>query len=142
MMELNVFGVCNNYTKIYLSKLLKIIKSTLQRTIEFELYKAIPIPKKSIPLEEILNFKEKYNDELMTLRLCLSAMYDEIIRSPDQIYTKSIKLSQLVKAIDDLHKSMDSHKVMKNKFLASKKIVLRTDFFRFNWGNSSRLWNI
>ena len=64
----------------------------------------------------------------MTLRLCLSAMYDEIIRSPDQIYTKSIKLSQLVKAIDDLHKSMDSHKVMKNKFLTSKKIVLRTDF--------------
>lgn len=106
----------------------KNIKTTLQRTIEFELYKAIPIPKKSIPLEEILNFKEKYNDELMTLRLCLSAMYDEIIRSPDQIYTKSIKLSQLVKAIDDLHNSMDSHKVMKNKFLASKKIVLRTDF--------------
>ena len=40
----------------------KNIKSTLQRTIEFELYKAIPIPKKSIPLEEILNFKEKYMD--------------------------------------------------------------------------------
>ena len=106
----------------------KNIRKTLQRTIEFELYKAIPIPQRSIPLEEILNFKEKYNDELIMLRLCLSAMYDEIISSPDQIFTQNTKMLQLEKAICDLHKSMDSHKVMKNKCLASHKIVLRTDF--------------
>lgn len=106
----------------------KNIRKTLQRTIEFELYKAIPIPQRSIPIEEILNFKEKYNDELIMLRLCLSAMYDEIISSPDQIFTQNTKMLQLEKAICDLHKSMDSHKVMKNKCLVSHKIVLRADF--------------
>lgn len=47
----------------------------------FEIYSAIPIPDKQVPLEELLDFKLKRKDQIESLQLCLDAIYSRVINS-------------------------------------------------------------
>lgn len=96
-----------------------------QETIELDLYKAIPIPHCDVPLEDILNFKQKYQNELLAFRILMLEMYHEIIQSPDKIVAKNIKLLKLEKALSDLHKSLNAESIKKS--LVSQKIILKLD---------------
>lgn len=51
----------------------------------FNLIGAIPVPDKDVPLEEILEFKRKRRDELLTLRIAIDGFVNEIHQSGDSV---------------------------------------------------------
>ncbi len=53
------------------------------RSIEIELYNALPSATKDTPLEDILRFKEKRQSELLALRIEMVRLYQEISSSGD-----------------------------------------------------------
>ena len=93
-----------------------------KKIIEFDLYNSIPLPSLDVPLNDVLEFKEKHKAELLAFRVLMDEMYLSIINSPDQLTAKSAALLRLSMAISDLHKSMESASI--NRSLLSYRIVL------------------
>lgn len=58
--------------------------SVKTRTLEVELYQSLPIPTAEVPLEKILEFKVRRNDELLEFRELVDNLYSDIITSGDQ----------------------------------------------------------
>jgi hypothetical protein len=106
----------------------------MSKSIEFELYNAIPIPHKDVPFNDILEFKEKYRSDLIALRSVLDEMYLNIIKSPDPILAKNVALTRLSGAISDVHKAMQSQSIIRS--LTSYKIVLNN--FNDIWDTVTR----
>ncbi|QHB84187.1 hypothetical protein GIS01_19655 [Aeromonas veronii] len=93
-----------------------------KKVIEFDLYNSIPLPSSTVPLNDILEFKEKHRAELLAFRMLMDEMYLSIINSPDQLSAKSAALLRLSVAISDLHKSMESSSIQRS--LLSYRVVL------------------
>jgi hypothetical protein len=51
---------------------------------EFNLYQAIPVPDKDVPLPEILEFRQKRRDELLRLRIEMDAIFTKIAKRADE----------------------------------------------------------
>ncbi len=67
-----------------------------------ELHRAIPIPKGDVPLAEILEFKNRRNDELLNLRSHLDSLSNQII-DPNNLPTNlESKISEIDSACADL----------------------------------------
>lgn len=92
------------------------------KAIEFELYNCLPIPHREVPLNDILEFKEKYHSELLTFRCLMDEAYLSIINSPDAELAKRVAITRLSMAISDLHKAMQSKSMARS--LLSYKVVL------------------
>lgn len=92
------------------------------RTIEVELYKALPTPAENVCLDDILDFKEKRRSELQAFRTIMDELYLEIANSSDIPRAKSATLLRLEKAIQDLHRVADESWV--NKLISSMKVEL------------------
>ena len=73
-----------------------------RRAILVELFRSVPIPKKEIPLADILDFKEKRKDELLTFRLEIDALYQDISRSTDVNHSIYFSKIRIEKACTDL----------------------------------------
>jgi hypothetical protein len=69
--------------------------------IDFELYKAIPVPDRGVPLAEVLDFKLKREAELKALRARLDEVHQIILDAPDRALARGIQLDALEKAIED-----------------------------------------
>ncbi|PSU66018.1 DUF6236 family protein [Photobacterium phosphoreum] len=93
-----------------------------KKVIEFDLYNSIPLPSSDVPLNDILEFKEKHKSELLAFRMLMDEMYLNIINSPDQLSAKSAALLRLSVSISDLHKSMKSASIKRS--LLSYRVVL------------------
>lgn len=78
--------------------------TTAQEGILISLYGAIPIPSEEVPLPEILNFRQKRRDELLSFRAHLDSLAQEISSSKDTQAELKRKLSELDKACSDLAK--------------------------------------
>lgn len=73
------------------------------RTIEVELYSAVPVPAADVPFEEILEFKQRRRDELLSFRSVMDELYQEVAKAADIPRAKLQAITQLEKAIQDLH---------------------------------------
>ncbi len=90
--------------------------SNIQKpSIEFELFNSLPIPDKNVPLDKILEFKQKRYDELIAFRTYMDELYLNIINSQDiprsKIHTID-KISQSLKEIDTLLKESKISRVL------------------------------
>ena len=92
------------------------------RALEIELYNALPVPSDEVPLEDILLFKERRNDELFALRDALDKLYLAVIDSPDPARAKSAALNRLEQTLVDLHKV--TNESWPSKLLSSLKVEL------------------
>jgi Family of unknown function (DUF6236) len=71
------------------------------RGILVRLYEAIPVPDKEVPLQDILEFKEKRQDELLALRYHLDSIYQRIVTAGDGELALQSEIDALEKAIVD-----------------------------------------
>lgn len=67
-----------------------------------ELHRAIPIPKHDVPLAEILEFRQRRQDELILLRLQLESFVSEIEGSEDKVSALHKRLAELDQACANL----------------------------------------
>ena len=74
------------------------------------LYNALLVPEGNIPLEAVLEFKERRNDELLALRHYLDDVYLKIITSPDSSLTELSEIERLDIAIANYTKSIKEKK--------------------------------
>ena len=82
--------------------------NTLPKTgIEFELLNCLPVPQADVPLNDILEFKEKRNSELLAVRIYLNDLYQSIINSADIPRAKNAALGRLELSLKDLDKTMN-----------------------------------
>lgn len=77
------------------------------RGILFRLHRALPVPDKDVPLDDILQFKERRRPELIGLRSQLEAAYLRVASSPDQPLAESSELAALDLALSDLLKARE-----------------------------------
>lgn len=67
-----------------------------------ELHKAIPIPTQDVPLAEILEFKERRKDELLSLRVHLESLGQELKKSENLTDDMQKAISKIDSACSDL----------------------------------------
>lgn len=60
-----------------------------------QLIKAIPVPDKDVPLNDVLEFKEKRRDEMLSLRIALDNIYNRIINSKDSEHALNSALNEI-----------------------------------------------
>lgn len=70
------------------------------------LHRAIPVPDKDVPLEDVLKFKEKRHSELLALRHYLEAIYIRVANSEDGKFALVSETEALEKAAMDHVKSV------------------------------------
>jgi hypothetical protein len=72
--------------------------------VSFKLYNALSIPEGDVPLNDILEFKSKRNDQLVSLRHHLDDVYQKILASPDRPLAEITEIERLDKNIADYNK--------------------------------------
>lgn len=72
--------------------------------LSIELLRSIPIPKSDVPLEDILNFKERRKDELNYLRIHIDHLVKEIQSSPEKTQASEKIMREIDTACADLLK--------------------------------------
>ena len=65
------------------------------------LYRAIPVPDKDVPLEDILKFRQRRRSELLALRHHLEAVYQKVISAGDGALAWNTEVERLQEAIKD-----------------------------------------
>lgn len=98
-------------------------ESSIQtRALEIELYNSLPIPKNDVPLEEILEFKQRRNDELKEFRYLMDSLYEEILKAQDteRAIEKNIDLIQ--RKVIDIHRVMEESRI--KRIFGSVKVNL------------------
>jgi hypothetical protein len=72
------------------------------RGILVELYRAIPIPDKDVPLQDILEFREARRPELLRLRNALDELYTKVNNSPDPAFELRRRVDEIQASCSDL----------------------------------------
>ena len=96
--------------------------STELVTADFELSRALPLPKADFPLEKLLEFKLQRKDELDALRMVLDDLYLEISNSGDIPRSKIAQIQRLERAISDLDKV--AQQSWGERVLASRRVSI------------------
>ncbi|MEG0259612.1 MAG: DUF6236 family protein [Lysinibacillus sp.] len=82
-----------------------------KRAIEFELINCVPIPTVDVPLETILEFKTRRNDELLAFRNAIDKLYEEIINSLDDDRAKQRIFTEIQLNSNDLIRVMGESRI-------------------------------
>jgi hypothetical protein len=69
--------------------------------ILFKLHKCLLVPDRTVPIQEVLEFKCRRNAELVALRHHLSDVYQKILSSPDSELAYCVEIERLEKALAD-----------------------------------------
>lgn len=75
------------------------------------LYRAVPVPDKDVPLQDILEFREKRSDELFAIRNEIGNLYDEVRNSIDLDFSLQQCINRIDKACTDLIKVKKERKL-------------------------------
>jgi hypothetical protein len=94
----------------------------MARTLEVELYRAIPVPSRETPIEEVLELRRRRSDELRAYRGAIDDLYLEIIRSPDIPFAKNRAVEKLQQSVVDLHR------VMSETRMGQSVVSVKVDF--------------
>jgi hypothetical protein len=100
--------------------------SKLFPAIEFELWKCLPTPNLDVPLNEILEFKDKRSSELISLRVYMDEMYQNIISTADIPRAKDTAITKLEKALADVNQTLDEFGI--SKIISSLRGYISGDF--------------
>lgn len=92
------------------------------RTVEVELYSAIPVPIPEVPFEDVLAFKAKRNDELMAFRSAMDSLYEGIISSADVPRAKVRAIENIERSVTDLNRVFSER--WAQKLLSTVKVEL------------------
>jgi len=95
-------------------------------TVDFELYGMLPVPSGDTPLADILEFKEKRNDELVVFRNYLDDIYQKIMSSADIPRAKNTELTRLEMAINDLNRVLGESGM--RRVVTSLRNTINADF--------------
>ncbi len=95
-------------------------------TADLALNQCLPVPKPDTPLDKVLDFKMRHNDELLALRSTLDELYLEITKSADIPRSKIVQIQRLEQAIKDLNQV--AKQSWSERLLASRKISLDIKF--------------
>ncbi|ENB7471730.1 DUF6236 family protein [Klebsiella pneumoniae] len=76
--------------------------SVVKQTLRFDLCNLLPVPGTDVNLNEILEFKERRADELITLHSYIDELYFEVINSGDFELSKAKAFDGFKRAIADL----------------------------------------
>lgn len=88
--------------------------SHINNVLRVTLAGALPVPNADVPINEILEFKERRSDELGALHIALDELYIDILKSPDQNLSTQKAFEQLKLDIENLNKvSFDWFKLTK-----------------------------
>lgn len=79
-------------------------KADRKEVLRFELADLLPVPPKDIPLHEILEFKERRKDELLSLHGYLDELYFEVLKSGDFDLQRAKAISGLRTSLDALNR--------------------------------------
>jgi hypothetical protein len=82
------------------------------RGVLVKLHRAVPVPQKDVPLEDIVRFKEKRRPELLAFRHHLERLYQDIVASPDQALRTQSETEALQLAIADMIRSSRGSKML------------------------------
>lgn len=74
----------------------------LSPSLEIELYNSLPSPGANVSLDDVLEFKERYSDELFSFRAGMDEIYLDITKSGDIPRAKNAAIHRLEKAISDI----------------------------------------
>jgi Family of unknown function (DUF6236) len=99
------------------------------RALLIELYRAIPVPDKDVPLADVLEFRERRYSELMRLRSEIDGLYQDVARAEDKAFALArctnrvdlacrdllavTKESMMPFRLSDLKMSFDMKKIVK-----------------------------
>lgn len=83
----------------------------MARTLEVELYRAIPVPSRDTPIEKVLDLRRRRPDELRAYRGAIDDLYLETIRSPDTAFAKTRAIEKLQQSVVDLHRVMNETRI-------------------------------
>ena len=80
-----------------------------------QLYQAIPVPDKDVPLQDILEFRSKRSAELLALRYRLEAIYQRVVVAGDGALALNTEIGALEQAIaEHIKVSMESKMSFRN----------------------------
>jgi len=88
--------------------------TTPTRAVEYQLWNALPVPQHEIPLDDILEFKEKRRDELLALRVHLDEMYQSIISAADIPRAKTSEVAKLEAALAEVDRALGEFGIVKS----------------------------
>ena len=74
--------------------------------IDYELWNALPVPKKDVPLNDILEFKDRRMPELIALRIHLDELYQQIISSSDIPRARNTAVAKLESSLSAIDRTM------------------------------------
>lgn len=75
-------------------------------SVEYELWNMLPVPQNDVHLNDILEFKQKRQDELVALRVYLDEIYQSIISASDIPRAKNSQLEKLELALKEVDKTL------------------------------------
>lgn len=81
--------------------------------IEYQLWNALPVPQADVPLNEILEFKERRRDELVALRIYLDEMYQSVVSAADVPRARNLQIAKLETALNEVDKTLGESGVAK-----------------------------
>mgnify|MGYP000088199675 CR=1 FL=1 len=81
--------------------------------IEFNLVNMLPVPQGIVPLEDILEFKQKRKDELIALRTHLDDVYQIIIGSADIPRSMTTEIQKLETSLKEVNKTLSEASISK-----------------------------
>lgn len=92
------------------------------KTIEMELYSALPTPAGDTPLQDILEFKLRRQDELLNFRSAMDRLYLDVVNAADIPRAKNVALNRLEKTIIELNTVVNE--TWSKKLLSSLKVEI------------------
>lgn len=92
------------------------------RSIEVELYSAIPVPTRDVSYDDVLDFKRRREAELKSFRSAMDDLYQEVIASVDIPRAKLQAIVRLERAIQELNNVFGES--FSKRFLSSLKVEL------------------
>lgn len=94
----------------------------VESCLVFDLINSIQLPDRLVPINEVLEFKDKRRDELSAFHTYLEEIYLRITLSKDIPRTKTHELQKLESAIADYNKTAEEK--FNNRLLSTLRIIL------------------
>ncbi|OGR00271.1 MAG: hypothetical protein A2505_09580 [Deltaproteobacteria bacterium RIFOXYD12_FULL_55_16] len=92
------------------------------RSLEVEIYSAVPVPAADVSFEEILEFKQRRNSELLHFRSAMDELYQEAASAADIPRAKLQAQDRIQRALQDLNDVFGES--FARRFLSSLKVEL------------------
>lgn len=112
------------------------------RALEVDLYNSLPIPEADVPLDDILEFKDRRKNELLEFRYIMDGLYEEILTSQDTERAMEKNIQLLQRKLININRVMTDSKI--KRVNGSMKVNINiSDAIKegFVWGAAGTVFN-